>query len=872
MRVIEQQIHTGPNLFAPCSVVRFTVEPGPLGLSRLDGDALGAPFLDQLQTYLPGFQPNDGASFLLLLAQLTVQLQREAGELVEYAAVLEEPESGRSHVLAGYRTPTVALGAWGLAWLLAIHCLPSDRFPLATQPGFDFHTLFSVFLTQAENQGLGGLTTHALIDAAEQRRIPWFRLSPQGLFIQLGEGNRQSRSLSTLTEHSTTPASRLSLNKAATHDLLQKLGIPVPRYRIVTSPEHALQAAHELSYPLVLKPIFGGKGIGVQVDIRNESQLLRIFSESHLRHSRLMLETMVPGDDHRLLVVSGRLVATARRTPAHVIGDGTHTVAQLVEQLNRDPRRGGGSQKILVRVPLDAVLPDLAEQGITPDLIPPPGMVVRLRRTANIHTGATAEDVSEQVHPDNRALAERVTRIIGLDVAGIDLLTPDITRSWREVGGAVCEVNAAPGLRVHVTSGLTPSEVAGPILEMLFPTAAQARIPTAAITGSNGKTTTCRMLAAILRQHGLKVGLCCSDGTYIDDEEICEGDNAGGRWARRLLLDPGVEAGVFELARGMLARKGTYITSTSVAAVLNITSDHIGVKHTETAERLVASKTLVAKLARETLVLNADDPASLALRTQSRAERIVLVSMQAEHPEITSHLAGGGRAVTLEERDGAPHAVRREGDERLSLLDLATVPATFGGSARHNLQNALFAVALADALGVTAEPIRTALGRFAMNWEQTPGRLNFYPGLPFEVMLDYTHNPEGMTELCHFLELHPVRGTRSCLLFAYADRPQEQARLLGRIAAGHFDRFVCTTPWDPRGCDPLKSLQWVIEGLEEGGVSPERIVRIPERFPALDRILEDAVAGDLVVILSEREVRKQVWERIGAGADNPQVR
>ena len=208
----------------------------------------------------------------------------------------------------------------------------------------------------------------------------------------------------------------------------------------------------------------------------------------------------------------------------------------------------------------------------------------------------------------------------------------------------------------------------------------------------------------------------------------------------------------------------------------------------------------------------------------------------------------------------------REGEKRRSLLDLTTIPATFGGRARHNLQNALFAVALADALGVTAEPIRAALGNFAMNWEQTPGRLNFHPGLPFEVVLDYTHNPEGMTELGRFLEQHPVRGARACLLFAYADRPEEQARLLGRIAAGHFDHFVCTTPWDARGCDPLKSLEWVIEGLHEGGVPPERIVRIPERFAAVDRILDDADAGDLVVILSEREVRKQVWEHIGTVA------
>ncbi len=859
MRVIEQQIHAGPNLFAPCSVVRLTVEPGPLGFYHLACDSLESSFLEKLQACLPAFRPQGDESFPLLLARLTAQLQREAEGQVEYAAVQEEPETGRRHILVGYRTPAIALAAWNLAWLLALHCLPPNRFPAAAQPGFDYPALFSAFLKQVDLHGLGGYSTNRLLDVAERQEIPWFRPSRQSRIVQLGEGVRQRRIMTALTDHTSAIGCRLVGNKAATHDLLRALGVPVPRYRVATTPEQALEAARELGYPLVLKPISGTHGIDVQVGIGSDRQLLETFNEVRERHGNLLLETLIPGSDHRLLVANGRLIAAARRTPAQVVGDGAHTVAELVEQMNRDPERGPGGQKQLSQVPLETTLPELAAQGLAPDSIPEPGAVVRLRRTANIHAGGSTEDVLDRVHPDNRALAERIARIVDLDLAGIDLIIPDISRSWRTTGGAVCEVNSGPGLQPNPWA-------AAPVLAELFPTPEHARIPTAAVTGSNGKTTTCRMLAAILRQQGLTVGLCCSDGTYVNDEEISEGDNAGGRWARRLLLDPDVEAGVFELARGMVARKGTYITGVSVAAVLNITSDHIGVKHTETAERLAAAKALVANLARDTLVLNADDPATLALRTQSRAERIVLVSMQAEHPVIADHLAGGGRAVTLEERDGVPHAVRREGDEHLSLLDLTTVPATFGGRARYNLQNALFAVALADALGVTGEPIRTALEGFVMNWERTPGRLNFHPGLPFEVVLDYTHNPEGMTELCRFLEQHPVQGTRSCLLFAYADRPEEQARLLSRIAAGHFDRFVCTTPWDPRGCDPEKSLQWVIEGLEEGGIPPERIVRIPERFAAVDRILGDAAAGDLVVILSEREVRKQVWERIGTVA------
>ncbi|HEY4562753.1 MAG TPA: Mur ligase family protein, partial [Thermoanaerobaculia bacterium] len=570
----------------------------------------------------------------------------------------------------------------------------------------------------------------------------------------------------------------------------------------------------------------------------------------------------------------GKVVAAAQRVPGHVVGDGAHTLAELVEIVNLDPRRGIGHEKVLTRLELDHQALRLIETaGLTPESVIPDGKVFYLRSTGNLSTGGTSVDVTDAIHYDNRIMAQRAVKAIGLDVGGVDFIAPDVTRSHKEVGGAIVEINAAPGFRMHTapTEG-KPRDVASPVLDMLFPKGTPYRIPIAAITGTNGKTTTTRMVGHILKLAGCTVGMTTSDGVYIDGELTVSGDMTGP-WASHLVLrDPSVDAAVLETARGGIVRAGLGWRKCKVGAVLNVAADHLGMGGIKDLDELAEVKRVVVEVAQEWCVLNADDERVAAMAEHSPA-RPIYVTMRRENALVRKHIRGKGRAVALEEGLNGRMIVLYEGEEQIPLLWARQIPATVEGHAIHNIQNAMFATAIAHAMGISLENIRQGLRTFTTDFFQTPGRMNFYNELPFRVLLDYAHNAHGMTAMAQTIRGLTVTGRRIGVLAAPGDRRDQDILDLARTAAPAFDFIFLREDDNRRGRKPGETGELVRQGLLAAGFPADRIAPgIHGEEQAVQSALETAQPGDLLVIFGDALDR--TWHQIvtfGRPAGSPAV-
>ena len=563
-----------------------------------------------------------------------------------------------------------------------------------------------------------------------------------------------------------------------------------------------------------------------------------------------------------MLVVNGKLVAVAKRVPGHVVGDGVSTIEQLVAKVNSDPRRGFGHEKVLTRIELDHQAELLmTRKGATKDTVVPAGEIFFLRATGNLSTGGTAIDLTDVVHPENREMAVRAASAIGLDVVGVDFITTDITQSYRDVGGGICEVNAAPGFRMHVapTEG-KPRDVAGPVMDMLFPPGTPSRIPIAAVTGTNGKTTTARMLAHIQKLAGHTVGLATTDGVYIDGERTVSGDMTGPMSARMVLRDPAVDMAVLETARGGLLRAGMGYRSCNVGAVLNISSDHLGLKGIDTLEQLAEVKRIVVEVARDCAVLNADDLLCLRMADHSHARRIAYVTLNPRHDLVRQHIQSGGLAAVLEEGINGQIITLYENGAHLPLVWTHLIPATLEGKAIHNVQNAMFAAVMAHAMGVKAENIRHGLRTFDTTFFQAPGRLNVYDDHPFKVILDYGHNPAAVSAMADLAGRLKVSGRRICVLAGPGDRRDEDLLEIARIAARSFDHLILRRDDDLRGRGPEEVPRLMEKELLAHGFPSERITVIPDEQQAIDAGLRMARRGDLLLIFGDRISRS--WKQV----------
>lgn len=875
MRILNRNVYVGPSQYAKFPVIRLELDLG--GLEQWPTAKLGNGFIDALVVALPGLaehgcsyrepggfirrmREGEGTWLGHVLEHVAIELQNVAGEDVTFGKTrsISDDRPGVYSVVYEYAQREEGIAAGELALKLLDSLLPAEL-RTATDDSWNWEEERDSFIRYAQRRALGP-STASLVKAAVDRGIPWLRLNEQSL-VQLGHGKYQQRIQATVTGRTPHISVELASDKEETNKILGSLGLPVPRQELVQNADAAWRAARKLGGTVVLKPYNGNHGRGITINISEEADVRAAF-EAAREHSRsVIVETYLAGDDHRLLVVNGELIAATKRTPGHVVGDGRQTVAELVEIVNSDPRRGVGHEKVLTKLKLDREAELMLEKlGYTAESIPKDGEVVPLRSTANLSTGGTATDVTDIIHPDNRAMAERAVRAIGLDVGGVDFLSTNIAESYKSIGGGICEVNAAPGFRMHIApSEGTPRDAAGPVIDMLFPPGTPTRVPIAAITGTNGKTTTSRMLAHIAKMAGYTPGLTTTDGVYIDGQRTVEGDMTGPVSARMVMADPQIDFAVLETARGGLVRAGMGVGEVDVGAVLNVASDHLGLRGIDTLEQLAEVKRIVVEAATECAVLNADDPNVLKMSAYTDAKVICYVTMNPSHPLVREHVRAGGRACALEAGVNGHMITLYDKGSHIPLLWTHLIPATLEGRAMHNVQNAMVAAAMAFSMGIKLDAIRHGLRTFDTTFFQAPGRMNVYGEHPFKVIMDYAHNAHAvgmMADLAQRLDA----SRRIVVLAGPGDRRDEDLREIANTVAGKFDHYVVRRDDSLRGRDGDEVPRIIAKALLAAGVAEEAISTIPDEQEAVEAALRMGQPGDLIVMFADALTR--TWKQI----------
>ncbi|WP_172327167.1 cyanophycin synthetase [Mangrovicoccus sp. HB161399] len=869
MQIVKTSVYVGPNIYSKKPLIRLTVDlhrragkpvsefAGLLIEPLLDyvpalskaADETGAPFLERAKTA-------EDCGLGELMAQLALALQAQAGAPGSLAFSRPARHPDEVEVLFGYESEDIGLMAGDTARDLILDLIaPQDD----TSPE-TIREAVEDFIYFAERNSLGP-SALALVKAAEERDIPWVRLNDASL-IQVGQGKYQKRIEAALSSQTSHIAVEIAADKELCTKLLSDLGLPVPDQCFVRDAEDAAEVAADFGFPVVIKPIDGNHGRGVTVNVMTEKEAEEAYEIAAKEGSGVVVESMIQGDDHRLLVVDGVLVAAAKRMPGHVVGDGSSTVAALVDKVNEDPRRGKGHENMLTRLELDAVADKLlAEKGYDHGTVPAEGEVVYLRKTANLSTGGTAIDVTDVIHPDNKLMAERAIRAVGLDIGGVDFLTTDITQSYRDTGGAICEINAGPGMRMHIA----PSEgegrdVGGAVMDMLFPEGTPARIPVAALTGTNGKTTTARMLAHVLKMAGFTVGQTSTDAVYVDGNVTVKGDMTGPTAASMVLRDPTVDMAVLETARGGIVRAGLGYQFCDVGAVLNVSSDHLGLGGVETIDELAEVKRLVVEVAKDCAVLNADDIYTLKMAEYTEAKHICYVTRNADNALVREHIKLGKRAVVLEQGLNGDQIVIYEHGHQIPLIWTHLIPATLEGKALHNVENAMFTAAMCFSLGLSLDQIRTGLRTFDNSFFQSPGRMNVFDEHGFRVILDYGHNEAAVGAMVDVVErLKPI-GKKIVCVTCPGDRRDQDIKAIAAKVAGKFDHYICHSDDNPRGRTPEEVPGIIRDELIALGVSPEAIDIVPKEEESVQAALDMARPNDLVLIFCDGITR--CWKKI----------
>lgn len=880
MKILSTNVFVGPNTWASFPVIRHVIDLGVL--EDWPSAKIGSDFVEGLIAALPGLgdhgcsygteggflrrlREDDGTWMGHILEHCAIEVQNVAGTDVTFGRTRGTGVLGQYNMVYAYRQRDVGLAAGELAIRLLMHLLPAslrEQTDYAFDPAFDWEDELRSFVLHAQRKEFGP-STGSLVAAAQARGIPWIRLNENSL-VQFGHGKYQRRIQATITSETKHIAVEISCDKEDTHNLLNDLGLPVPRQRIVYSADEAVRAAHVIGYPVVIKPLDANHGRGVSINLTKDAEIAAAFAEAeaHSKSAAILVESFVTGFDHRMLVVNDKLVAVAKRVPGHVVGDGKHSIAELVDIVNLDPRRGIGHQKVLTMLEIDNQAKRLiAAAGHTAETVLPEGEVFYLRATANLSTGGTAIDLTDLVHPDNRDMAERAIMAVGLDVGGVDFLIDDITRSYKDIGGAIVEVNAAPGFRMHVAPSEGQSrDVAGKVIDMLFPAGQESRIPIGAITGTNGKTTTSRMLGHIMKASGRIVGMTSTDGVYVDGKLSVKGDMTGPKSAQIVLRDPTVDFAVMETARGGLVRSGLGYQKSNVAACLNVSADHLGLGGIDTVEQLAVVKRVVIESATDTAVLNADDINCLKMADYADVGAIFYVTMNPAHALVKEHIKAGGKAIVLEQGMSGDMLTIYDNGLHMPVLWSHLIPATLEGKAMHNVQNAMFAAAMAYSFGVDLDNIRHGLRTFDTSFFQAPGRMNVFDEHPFKVILDYGHNPAALKAMAGLADRMDVKGRRIVVLSIPGDRRDQDVIDAARTLSGHFDHYICKADDDrrKRGYDEIPQMFKAL--FREDGIPEDQISVIPDEEDAVTAGLEMAKPGDLVIIFGDNSSR--CWKQI----------
>lgn len=855
MRILKTQTLRGPNY--------WSIRHHKLIIVRLDLEDLAERpsneipgFYDGLVEALPSLvehfcSPGHRGGFLRrvregtmmghILEHVALELQSLAGMPVGFGRTRETATPGVYQVVFQYQYEQAGRYAARAAFRLCSSIIETGHYP-AAEIEQDLRDL-----NEYREQLALGPSTETIVKEADAKSIPWLELEARSM-IQLGYGAYQKRLQATLSGQTGILGVELACDKESTKRILRDAGVPVPKGEVIHFFDELEQAIEDVGgYPIVIKPLDGNHGRGITINIDSWEEAENAYDAARDVSKGVIVERFYSGRDHRVLVVNHKVVAVAERVPAHVVGDGRSTVQELIDETNRDPRRGEGHDNVLTRIKVDRTSWQLLQrQGFTLDTVLKKDEICYLRATANLSTGGVAIDRTDDIHPYNVWLAERVSRIIGLDIAGIDIVTTDISQPLRDVDGVVVEVNAAPGLRMHICPSIgIPRNVGEPILDMLFPAGSPTRVPIIAITGTNGKTTTTRLAAHIFRQTQKTVGYTTTDGIYIGDYLVEQGDTTGPQSAQVILQDPTVEVAVLETARGGILRSGLGFNHCDVGVVLNVAADHLGIGDIETVDDLAHLKSVVVESARPDgyAVLNADDPlvAEMAQRVQSK---VAYFSMDANNPVVRSHTQAGGIAAVYE--NGFISILK--GDWTVRIERAENVPLTMAARAPFQIANALAASLAAYLQGVEVELIQTALMSFEASIRQTPGRMNLINLGRFHALVDYAHNPASYEALGGFMKNWP--GDCIGVVGGPGDRRDEDFITLGRLSATMFDRIIVKEDDDTRGRPRGEAADLILQGIRQAE-TPVDHTTILDETNAINTALTEAPEGGLVVVLPE---------------------
>ncbi|TDD75297.1 cyanophycin synthetase [Flavobacterium caseinilyticum] len=692
-----------------------------------------------------------------------------------------------------------------------------------------------------------GPSTGSIVEEAVSRDIPWIRLGTNSL-VQLGYGINQMRFQATITCKTSSIAVDIACNKEQTKKMLEMASIPVASGSICVDEESLAEVIQKIGYPIVLKPLGGNHGKGASINVTNWEDAVAGLAFAQTYGKRVIVEKFITGFDFRILVIDNKLVAAAKRVPAHVIGNGTDNIQQLIDTTNLDPRRGYGHENVLTQIDVDRDTEDLLEKlSYTLETIPRIGEIVFLKSTANLSTGGTSVDVTDMMHPENIFLAERISRVIGLDVCGVDIMAENLTQPLKENGGVILEVNAAPGFRMHLapSEGL-PRNVAAPVIDMLYPPGKSCRIPIIAVTGTNGKTTTTRLLAHIVKNNGFKVGFTTSDGIYVQNHMMEKGDTTGPLSAEYILRDPTVEFAVLETARGGILRSGLGFSRCDIGVVTNIQEDHLGISDIHTLDDLAKVKATVVKSIKKSgwAVLNGDDQQCVKLG-QDLTCNVAYFSLS-EDSDFIKKLCAEGKTVAVYENG---YITIKKGEWKIRIERATHVPLTMGGKAKFMIANVLAATLASYLWGFKTEDISLSLQTFIPSAAQTPGRMNIFEFKKFKVLIDFAHNASGYKGVEEYLQ--SVDASKKIGIIAgVGDRRDEDIKECAAIAARMFDHIIIRQEKYLRGRTEDEIINLILDGIKASGKTVTYEI-IPKETEAIKHAINSAEEGSFITALSD---------------------
>lgn len=773
-----------------------------------------------------------------VIEHIALELQSLAGMETGFGRTRETRTSGTYNVIFNYIEETAGVYAAEASVRIAEALIAGEEYDIEN----DIMTL-----KKMRERERFGPSTASIVDEAVARKIPFIRLNSSSL-VQLGYGVNQVRFRATMTDKTSSIAVDIAGNKDETKRILREQAIPVAKGLTISSNEDLEISLEQIGFPLVFKPLNGNHGKGATINVKTRKEALEAFVHAQKYSNRVIVERFITGHDFRVLVIDNRMVAAAHRVPAHIIGDGVNTVQSLIDIENNDPRRGYGHENVLTEITIDRDTLDLLEKkGYTLDAIPTKSEIVYLKSTANLSTGGTSIDVTDLVHPYNIFMCERIARVIGLDICGIDIMARNLTELLTDNGGVVLEVNAAPGFRMHLapSEGL-PRNVAAPVLDMLYPPGKSARIPIIAVTGTNGKTTTTRLIAHIVKNNGYRVGFTTSDGVYIQNSMLLKGDTTGPISAEFVLKDPTVEFAVLETARGGILRSGLGFSLCDIAVITNIQEDHLGISDIHTLDDLARVKEVVVKSVKSDgwAILNADNKHCVKI-AKDLGCNVAFFTLDEKNILVKEHCRKGGIAAIYENG----YITIKKGDWKIRIEKVTHIPITFNGTVSFMTQNVLAASLATFVWGFKIEDIRLSLETFIPSAAHTPGRMNIFELRDYKIMVDFAHNPDGLRGIADFLSTLDIKQSTG-IISGTGDRRDEDLREIGRISAQMFDNVIICQEKYLRGRTREEIINLLVEGLKEE--KPEIDIQvINNSIDAFNFAVEHIQPGDFLTIIGD---------------------